>query len=54
MCICTWHSGLTVNLGSASLSLDLRQLHGQPFEITQLGGYANWYRIRDAALRLLK
>ena len=44
---------LSVALGSASISLDLSTLHGQAFVVDQLGGYANWYRIRDAALRLL-
>ena len=44
---------LNVNLGSAAISLDLRTLHGQDFDVGQLGGYANWYRIREAALRLL-
>jgi hypothetical protein len=44
---------LNVNLGSAAISLDLRALHGQDFDVGQLGGYANWYRIREAALRLL-
>ena len=43
----------SVNLGGTAISLDLRTLHGQDFVVDQLGGYANWYRIRDAALRLL-
>lgn len=44
---------LSVNLGSTTISVDLRTLHGQDFVVGQVGGYANWYRIRDAALRLL-
>lgn len=44
----------TINLGGVSLSIDLRPLHGQSFDVSQIGGYANWYRIRDAALRVLK
>ena len=44
---------LSVNLGSTTISLDLTSLHGQSFVVDQLGGYANWYRIRDAAVRLL-
>ncbi len=44
---------LSVYLGSTTISIDLRTLHGQDFVIDQLGGYANWYRIRDAALGLL-
>jgi hypothetical protein len=48
-----YRRALSVNLGSAAISLDLSTLHGQDFDVGQLGGYANWYRIRDAALRLL-
>lgn len=44
---------LSLNLGGMAISLDLRTLHGQDFVVDQLGGYANSYRIRDAALRLL-
>ena len=44
---------LSVNLGGTSISLDLRALHGENFVVDQLGGYANWYRIRDAAVQLL-
>lgn len=44
---------LSVNLGSTVISTDLRTRHGQDFDVDQLGGYANWYRVRDAVLRLL-
>jgi hypothetical protein len=43
---------LTVNVEGQTITLDLPRLHGQVFEIDQLGGYENWYRIRDAAQRL--
>jgi hypothetical protein len=43
---------LSVKLGNTSISLDLSTLHGENFVVDQLGGYANWYRIRDAAVRL--
>ena len=45
---------LSVNLDGGSISLDLRPLHGQLFHLNQLGGYANWYRIKVAAHRLLR
>jgi hypothetical protein len=44
---------LNVNLGSAVIPLDLRTLNGQAFDVGQIGGYKNWYRIRDTALALL-
>jgi hypothetical protein len=44
---------LTVTLGTSTTSLDLSQLNGQPFDVGQLGGYANWYRIRDDVVRLV-
>jgi hypothetical protein len=44
---------LSVKLGGTSIFIDPKTLHGQDFVIDQLGGYANWYRIRDAAVRLL-
>ncbi len=44
---------LTVNVRGASISLDLPTLHGQVFMIDQIGGYANWYRIRDVACALI-
>jgi hypothetical protein len=45
---------LTVTLQGITLLLDLRPLHGQPFDIDRdLGGYSNWYRIRGEVVRLL-
>jgi hypothetical protein len=40
---------ITVDLEGIPLSLDLQALNGQRFHIDQLGGYENWYRIRNAA-----
>jgi hypothetical protein len=45
---------LTVDLAGAPISLDLASLHGQRFDIDQLGGYENWYRIRAAADRVFR
>jgi hypothetical protein len=44
---------LTVDLEGTPLSLDLRTMHGREFNISQIGGYANWYRIRSASVRAL-
>jgi hypothetical protein len=41
-----------VNVEGQTITLDLPRLHGQLFEIEQIGGYENWYRIRNAAQRL--
>lgn len=43
---------LTVSVEGQTITLDLPRLHGQVFEVSQIGGYENWYRVRDAAQRL--
>jgi hypothetical protein len=43
---------LTINVEGQTITLDLPRLHGQVFDIDQIGGYENWYRIRNAAHRL--
>jgi hypothetical protein len=43
---------LTVDVEGHAITLDLPRLNGQVFEIDQIGGYENWYRIRNAASRL--
>lgn len=45
---------LAIDLNGVPLSLDLRPLNGQPFHIDQIGGYANWYRMRNASLRIFE
>lgn len=45
-------AALTVDIEGQIITLDLPRLHGQVFEIEQIGGYENWYRIRNAAQRL--
>ncbi len=42
---------LTVDLDGIAVSLDLAALNGQPFIVDQIGGYQNWYRIRNMAVR---
>ena len=43
---------LIVNVDGQTITLDLPRLHGQLFVVDQIGGYENWYRIRNAAQRL--
>lgn len=44
---------ISVDLDGVSIVLDLKALHGRSFDVEQLGGYINWYRIRDAAVAVL-
>jgi hypothetical protein len=44
---------LAVDLEGTSLTLDLATLDGEPFVIDQIGGYGNWYCIRNVARRAL-
>jgi hypothetical protein len=43
---------LTVTADGVTIQLDLRDLNGQPFDLDKIGGYENWFRIRNAAQRL--
>jgi hypothetical protein len=45
---------LSVDLDGVPVSLDLVPLNGQPFDVDQIGGYENWYRIYCIAVRTLK
>jgi hypothetical protein len=40
---------VTLNFDGQTITLDLPRLHGQVFDIEQIGGYENWYRIHNAA-----
>jgi hypothetical protein len=42
----------TINVEGQTITLDLPRLHGQVFDVSQIGGYENWYRIRNAAQRV--
>jgi hypothetical protein len=44
---------ITVDLEDGSISIDLTAMDGRPFNVDDIGGYENWYRIRDAAMRML-
>ena len=44
---------LNFDFDGVPMSLDLRTLNETPFDIDQIGGYLNWYRIRDSAVRAL-
>jgi hypothetical protein len=37
-----------LNLGSSVVLVDLSSLHGQSFEYTQMGGFAQWFSIKKA------
>ncbi len=47
-----FHTVLTVGLDGTALVLDLAALHDQPFNVDQIGGYPNWYRLRDAVMKI--
>ncbi|SRR6266566_8607992 len=42
-----------VDLDGTSIAIDLHTLNGQVFMVEHLGGYANWYRVRDAVVQAL-
>lgn len=44
---------LEIDSNGIDISLDLHKLHGQRFNVEQIGGYTGWYRIYNAAVRLL-
>jgi hypothetical protein len=44
---------LKIALSSISLQLDLNQLAGQPFDIHQIGGYSQLFKIKDHILQIL-
>lgn len=47
--VCT----LNLSLDGIAMSLDLSRLNGESFEFEHIGGYLAWYRVRDAAVRVL-
>jgi hypothetical protein len=44
---------LNLDLNGSKLSIDLQSLNEHRFHIDQIGGYLNWYRIRDSAIDVL-
>jgi hypothetical protein len=44
---------IEVIIEGRTITLELPRLHGQAFDVSQIGGYENWYRIREAAQRQL-
>jgi hypothetical protein len=49
-----YHRILQIEFDDVSISLDLKCLHDQRFDFEQIGGYCNWYRIRDLLVREFK
>ncbi len=43
-----------LNLGESDLPIDMAALHGSDFDYAHLGGFANWYKIREMAVRVIK
>jgi hypothetical protein len=42
---------IQLNLGENGLSIDMVALHGNDFDYSHIGGFANWYAIREEAVR---
>ena len=45
---------IQLNLGENGLSIDMVALHGNDFDYSHIGGFANWYAIREEAVRTIK
>ncbi len=45
---------IQLNLGENDLSIDMMALHGNDFDYSHIGGFANWYKIREKAVRMIK
>ncbi len=45
---------IKLNLGESDLSLDMVALHGNDFDYPHIGGFANWYKIREMAVLVIK
>ena len=44
---------IQLNLGENDLSIDMVALHENDFEYPHIGGFANWYKIREMAVRVI-
>ncbi len=44
---------IQLNLGESDLSIDMVALHGNAFDYSHIGGFANWYKIREEAVRVI-
>ncbi len=45
---------IQLNLGERDLSIDMVAIHGNDFDYSHIGGFANWYKIREMAVRVIK
>ncbi len=45
---------IQLNLGESDLCVDMEALNGNDFEYSHIGGFANWYKIREMAVRVIK
>ena len=44
---------ILLNLGESDLSIDLKSLHGTDFHYSHIGGFANWHKIKEMAVRVV-
>lgn len=45
---------ISQNINGRTISVDLSEMHCQPFEVSAIGGYEVWYLIRDAVVSRLE
>ena len=45
---------IQLNLGENDLSINMVALHGNDFDYPDIGGFANWYKIQENAVRAIK
>jgi hypothetical protein len=44
---------ISFNLGESDLSINLKSLHGTVFDYSHIGGFANWYKLKEMAVRVV-
>ena len=45
---------IELNLEESDLFIDMEALNGNDFEYSHIGGFSNWYKIREMAVRVIK
>lgn len=45
---------IKLDLGGKELSVDMEALHKKDFDYSHIGGFANWYKIKEMAVRIIK
>lgn len=49
-----YRRAMSIELEGIITYLDLEKLDGEVFDFEHIGGHSNWYRIRDAAMQVLR